>query len=158
MYKTLTEERLDLLIALYGECFDSKRSVFNRGSGAKFLMSIVKCETKCSQLQLIAAKLQGTENILENVTFFTVLVMVMSLSHTASRAVENIDNIFVEKNEFLGYILAVMSFLSIIRGLVTFLKANKNGCLGIKGTFLVTPFFVIGTCSRYQHYSNTSQN
>ena len=110
---------------------------------------IQKYEIKCCQLQLMTAKLQCTENILENLTLFAILTLAISLSHTTSRAVENIDNIFVKDNQLLGYALAFMSFLSIIRGQVSFLKANKNGCLGIKGTFLVIPFFVLGTCSRY---------
>ena len=110
---------------------------------------IEKCETKCSQLELVSSKMQCTENVLENLTLITILVMVMSLRHTTSRAVENIDNIFVETNEYLGYMLALMSFLSMIRGQLTFLKANKNRCLGLKGIFSVTPYFVIGTLSRY---------
>ena len=112
---------------------------------------VQKYETKCCQLQLIAAKMQCTENVLENLTLFTILIMVTSLSYTRSRAVENIDNIFIEENEYLGYILATMSFFSMIRGQLTFLKANKNGCVGIKGTFLVAPYFVLGTCSRYKN-------
>ena len=109
---------------------------------------IHKYEMKCCRLQMMTAKMQCTENVLENLTMLTILIMVIALGHTRSRAVENIDNIFVEKNEFLGYTLAGMSFLSMIRGQTTFLKASKNGCLGLIGTLLVTPYYVLGTCSR----------
>ena len=110
---------------------------------------IHKLETKSYKLKLVTAKMQCTENVVENLTQFTILAMVISLSHTATRAVENIDRIFVKTNESLGYILAAMSFISLIGGQIRFLKANKNGCLGLKGSLFVIPYFVLGTCSRY---------
>ena len=105
---------------------------------------------KCSQLQLVTAKMQSTENTLENLPLLTILIMIISLSQSKTRGVENIDNIFVNDNESLGYFLAAWSFISMIRGQASYLKANKNGCLGLKGTVLVFPYFVLGTCSRYK--------
>ena len=107
-----------------------------------------KYESKCSQLKLLTAKMQCTENVLENFPLFTILIMVISLSQSKTRAVENFDNMFVEDNEFLGYMLAAISLVSMIRGQLNYLNANKNGCLGLKGTVLVIPYFVFGTCSR----------
>ena len=109
---------------------------------------IKKYKNKTYQLELVTAKMQCTENIAENLTQFTVLVMIMSLSHTGSSAVENIDNVLTDNNEILGYALATLSFISMIRGQLTFLKANKNGCLSLKGTLLVAPYFLVGTFSR----------
>lgn len=113
-----------------------------------FNEEVQKYETKYYTSQLVTAGMKCTENIFENMTLLTILIMMILLSHTKTRAVENIDNIFVESNEFLGYVLAAMSFASIIGGQLSYLKANKNGCLGIKGMLLATPYFVLGTCSR----------
>ena len=109
---------------------------------------IENCELKCLELQLLNAEMQCTENVLENFIQFTILIIMISLSKTATRTVENIEAIFVGKNELLGYILAAFSFVSIVRGQLAFLKASKNGCLGLKGTLLVVPYFALGTCSR----------
>ena len=108
-----------------------------------------KYESKCSQLKLVTADMQCTENVLENFPLFTILIMVLLLNHSKTRAVENIDNVFVDDNEMLGNFLAAISLFSMTRGQLTYLKANKNGCLGIKGTILVIPYFVLGIVSRY---------
>lgn len=113
---------------------------------------INKYEIKCEQLQLLMAKMQCTENVLENLTQVTILIMIISLSHTTTRGVENIEAAFVEENALLGYALAVLSFTSVIRGQLTFLKANKNGCLSLTGTLIVVPYFIIGTFTRYDFF------
>ena len=103
-------------------------------------------------------KISGTpqvieyQNVLENLTQVTILIMIISLSHTTTRGVENIEAAFVEENTLLGYALAVLSFTSVIRGQLTFLKANKNGCLSLTGTLIVVPYFIIGTFTRYDFF------
>ena len=109
---------------------------------------INKYKSKCEELQLLSAEIHCTENILENLTQLTILIMIMSLSITTTRAVENIESTFVKQNALLGYALVILSFLSILKGQLTFLKANKNGCLGLIGTMIVTPYFILGTFSR----------
>ena len=76
--------------------------------------------------------------------------MVILLNHSKTRAVENIDNIFVDDNKMLGYFLALISLFSMIRGQLTYFKANKNGCVGLIGTLFVIPYLVLGIGSRYQ--------
>ena len=115
---------------------------------AQVWAQINKYETKCDQLQRLSARMQCTENVLENLTQLTILMMVISLSRTNTRAVENIEAAFVEENALLGYAIAALSFISIIRGQLTFLKAYKNGCLSLTGTLIVAPYYTLGTCSR----------
>ena len=59
---------------------------------------INKYETECYQLLRLSARMQCTENVLENLTQLIILIMVMLLSHTGTRAVENIEAAFVEEN------------------------------------------------------------
>ena len=110
---------------------------------------IVNIHEHCSQLQQMGAKMLCTENVLENLTNLTILSMIFLLSHTSSRAVENVDQLFLEKSEVLGLIFAAMSCTSLIRGQITFLKAHKNGCLNLFGTLSVAVYFLIGTFSRF---------
>ena len=105
-------------------------------------------ESKCNELELLNAKMQCTENVLENLTQLIVLIMLISLTHTSTRAVENIEALFVDDNAILGYIFVILSFISVIRGQLTYLKASKNGCLSLTGTLGLIPYFMIGTCSR----------
>ena len=103
---------------------------------------------KLSQLDKLTAEMQSTENVFENLTLTTIMMMIILLSSSRTRSVENIDNIFLEQNEFVELILVAMSFFTMIRGQYIFLKANKNGCLGLKATFFVMPYFLLGICSR----------
>ena len=136
-------EQLQLKLNLYRLC--QERNKTQKLQNEK----LDEYEAKCNELQLVTAKMKSTENVLENLPLLTILIMTLSLSQSKTRAVENIDNIFVNDNESLGYFLAAWSFISMIRGQASYLKANKNGCLGLKGTVLVFPYFVLGTCSRY---------
>ena len=113
---------------------------------------IKSIQAHCSQLKQMGAKMLCTENVLENLTNLTILSMIFSLSNTTTRAVENIDQLFLEKNELLGLFFAVMSFTSMIRGQISFLKSHKNGCLGFFGTLIVATYFVIGTFSRFDTF------
>ena len=108
----------------------------------------IKYDLRCNELKLLTAKLQCTENVLENITQLTVLIIIILLSHTTTRAVVNIEAIFVGSNQALPNLLAALSFISIIRGQLTFLKANKAGCLSLKASLIVALYFIVGTCSR----------
>ena len=119
--------------------------------GANFEVTterIIEYESKCIELELLSAEMQCTENILENLTQLSVLTIILSLGQTSTKTVENISATFLDDNLSLSYILATMSFMSMIRGQLTFLKANKNGCLSMTGTLVTTPYYVVGTCSK----------
>ena len=105
-------------------------------------------EKNCNQFQILAAKLQCTENVVENLTQLTILLLITLLGHTSTKAVDNIANIFVEKNKYLGVVLVIMSLVSMIRGKLILLKVNKNGCVGLVGSAILIPYFFIGITSR----------
>ena len=107
-----------------------------------------RLEANVFHIRLMCARLHCNENVLENLTQLTISSMIILLSHTNTSSVETVEAIFLEKNNFLTYIFAAMSFSSIVRGQLSFLQANKNGCLGITGKFIVIPYFLVGTSSR----------
>ena len=109
----------------------------------------LKClEEEMCHLEVMSAKLHCNENVIENLTQLTISSIIILLSYTNTSIVETVEAIFLEKNNALTYIFAAMSFISIIRGQLNFLQANKNGCLGIKGKLIVLPYLLIGTSSR----------
>ena len=105
--------------------------------------------SKINNLNLISAKLHCNENMVENLFQLIIVVIFMLLSYTNSKTVENIDYLFMNRNQYITFILAFMSLMSIIRGQLNFLKANKHGCLGMIGTIITLPYFLVSTTSRY---------
>lgn len=106
-------------------------------------------DCKMHRLDVISAKLHCNENVLENLFQVTILVIFVLLSYTNSKTVESIDYLFLKKDNAITYILTLMSLISMIRGQINFLKANKNGCLGLVGTVITIPYFLIGIASRF---------
>ena len=104
---------------------------------------------KICNLNSISTKLHCNENVVENLFQLIILAIFMLLSNTNSKTVEKIDYLFMNKNKYITFILASMSLISIIRGQINFLKANKNGCLGIKGIIITIPYFLVATSARY---------
>ena len=133
-------KHLNLKLKLHKSCRQSNDTIVKD--------DIKEYELECNDLQLMNAKMQCTENILENLTQLTILIMMISLNNTRTRAVENIETLFVDTDATLGYSITVLSFFSMIRGQLTFLKACKSGCLSLTGTLIVSQYFILGTCSR----------
>ena len=105
-----------------------------------------KTEEEINNLRLKSAHLHCCENIVENFVQLTIVLMIIFLKNTASRAVVNFDMIFVDENGSLGVVLVSMSFVSLVAGQMKFLKAKKNGCSA--GVFIIIPYFMIGCASR----------
>ena len=120
-------------------------SVLTLKEQRNILHYLQKCLYK---LKALSAKLQANENVVENFTQVTLLLMSILLSHSASRVVENIDNIFVDDNSSLGYVLVGISLMNMVRGQINYLVAHKNGCSSLKGTFILAIYFLIGTSTR----------
>ena len=105
-------------------------------------------ECQLHNLELMSAKLHCNENVFENLTQLTILVTFILLSQTNSKTVRSVDYLFMKKDNSITIIIASMSLFSILKGQLTFLKANKNGCLGLKGTVITIIYFLIGTAAR----------
>ena len=98
-------------------------------------------------LQLKLAKLQYIENVLENIPMLIILLLISLLNETSSRTVVNLQNIFMDDRIYIGWGLAAISVVSLIRGQVNFLAASKNGCQ--TGIVLLIVYFLLGLSSRY---------
>ena len=107
---------------------------------------IYMLDKKIWALQLKLAKLQCNENILENVPQLTILLFIILLNHSSTLTVDNLQNIFMDENSYIGWGLSAISIVSIIKGQINFLAANKNGCL--RGIFLLILFHSVGLASR----------
>lgn len=123
-----------------------------RGGNIEALVDIGQkadvAQQKVYDLILLSSKLQSAENVLENLPYFIVLAIIISSVTSSSSTVDDIGRIFVEETSALVYIFAVISFASMVKGQIQYLKACKNGCLGIKSTLMLVPYFIIGTASR----------
>ena len=109
---------------------------------------IEEIDNEVKQIQLFISRICCNENVLENMTHLSILCIIILESFSYSSSVEAIYSLFMKKTRWLTYTLAVITFMSILKGQLNFLKANKNGCLSLKGTIILTPFFIIGTISR----------
>ena len=97
-------------------------------------------------LQLKLAKLQYVENVLENIPQLTILLLISFLNQTSSRNVVNLQHIFMDDRVYIGWMLAAISVVSLIRGQVNYLVASKNGCQ--TGILLLIVYFLLGLSSR----------
>ena len=102
------------------------------------------------------AKLQYQENVLENFPQVIILILIFMVNKSASPNVAYLQNIFMDERSYLGLILAIISIVSLIRGQINFLEANKNGCL--TGTYILLAYFSIGLASRYSSYCVCTQH
>ena len=98
-------------------------------------------------LQLKLAKLQYVENVFENIPQLTILLLISLLNLTSSRNVVNLQNIFMGDRIYIGWGLAAISVVSLIRGQVNFLATTKNGCQ--TGIVLLIVYFFLGLSSMY---------
>ena len=103
------------------------------------------------KLKAVSTKVQANENVVENFTQVSLLLMSILLSNSVTRVVENIDNIFVDNDSSLKYLFVGISLTTMVRGQIGYLIAHKNGWSSIKGTFLLAFYFLIGTLSRSEN-------
>ena len=117
-----------------------------KGCHTSINKEIHKLDAKIWSYQLRLAKLQYNENLSENLSQLTMLLLITLLNNTSSGIVNNLQNIFIDERSFLGWVLAGMSLVSLIRGQLSFLAGIKNGCQ--TGTILLASYFLIGIASR----------
>ena len=129
----------ELLVKISDGCTDKKQAH----------LKLEKLDAKICSLRLILTKLHCNENIVENLFQLIILAIFMLLSFSYSKTVEKIDYLFMNKNIYITLTLSSISLISIIRGQLNFLKANKNGCLSITGTIITIPYFLVSTAARY---------
>ena len=108
--------------------------------------NLVQHIRKIRQLNLLSASVQCTENIFENVPQLTLVLLITLLSWTTSRTVENIDRLFVDENKYLGYILTLLTIMSLVRGQLSYMTAYKNGCQ--MGIIILLPCLLVGVLTR----------
>ena len=118
----------------------------NQGCHAHMSKEIKKLDAKIWAYQLKLAKLQYNENLSENLPQLTMLLLISFLNNTSSGIVNNLQNIFIDERSFVGWVLAGMSLVSLIRGQLGYLAGIKNGCQ--TSTFLLASYFLFGVASR----------
>ena len=109
---------------------------------------IKETDNKIYEYQKSLSKLQLNEHILETVPQLTILLLFLQLSYTTSKVVNNLESIFIDGNIYLVYLLITMSLVSLTKGQIDSLKANRNGCS--RGIVILIPYFSIGITSRYK--------
>ena len=112
-----------------------------------FSSQVYEIDQQIWSLQFKVAKLQYVENVFENIPQLTILLLISLLNQTSSRIVVNLQNIFMDDRIYIGWGLAAISVVSLIRGQVNFLAASKNGCQ--TGIVLLIVYFLLGLSSRY---------
>ena len=137
-----------LILTLRGRKLHNKFGMKSHNLQLKAYEEIRIIDDEIGHLQLVMGKIHCNENVLENLTQLTILVLIILTSLSNSSSVENIDPVLMKQDNILTYVLASMTFISMLRGQLNFLKANKNGCLNLKGTMILIPFYTIGTVSR----------
>ena len=125
-----------------------KLDVENQSLQQKRFYHTEEIDNEVKQIQLLLSRICCNENVLENMTHLSILCIIILESISYSSSVEAIYSLFMKKTRWLTYTLAVITFMSILKGQLNFLKANKNGCLSLKGTIILIPFFIFGTISR----------
>lgn len=104
--------------------------------------SLLNTEEEINRIQLTSSQMHCWENLVEQFVQLTIVILITLLGNTSSRGVEKFDTLFVDGNSYMGAILVMMSLVSVVRGQIYFLKANKNGCTA--GIFIIIPYVLIG--------------
>ena len=104
--------------------------------------SLLNTEEEINRIKLTSSQMHCWENLVEQFVQLTIVILITLLGNTSSRGVEKFDTLFVDGNSYMGAILVMMSLVSVVRGQIYFLKANKNGCTA--GIFIIIPYVLIG--------------
>ena len=135
-------EEFQLVALLRKEQVESNQHLRIHENGAK----LERCMKTIRKLNLAGGNIQCIESMLENFPQLTMVLLITFLSQTSTRMVANVDRLFVNENRHLGYVLTIITILSLVRGQLTYLKAQQRGCQ--MGLFTLIPYFFIGVVSR----------
>ena len=133
---------LSKFIAL-NSCFDNNEGSHNWEFVSK---KVYETDRQIWSLQRKFVRLQYVENVLENIPQLTILLLILFLNQTSSRIVVNLQSIFMDDRVYIGWMLAAISVVSLIRGQVNFLAAMNNGCQ--TGIVLLVVYYFLGLASR----------
>jgi hypothetical protein len=106
--------------------------------------SFTKFRKELHILESVRANVKAGENIVEHILQFIILLLILLLKHTDTAKVTRMDKIFLNKNDLFLYVSLVWSFISLLRGHISYIAASKNNFLGIVGKIILLCFFVIG--------------
>jgi hypothetical protein len=107
-------------------------------------VSLTKCRKEIQNLKLVIADLKAGENVVEHFVQFIILLLILLLQHTETAKVTRMDKIFLNKNDFFLYVSLIWSFISLLRGHISYIASSKNGCLGLLGKIILFCYFFTG--------------
>ena len=120
---------------------------------------LVPLRVKQTSINTLKVSLKMTENVLENYCqLFLVLIVLLTIgSDTRTMQLSGIDEIlkggdsttflYINSTTFL-YISAMISFVSLVKGHIDMVTANRNGMVGIIGKLILLPYVLISIASR----------
>lgn len=138
------------------------RILKDRGNEALTLKAeakLILLRHKQASINTLRVSLKMTENVLENyVQLFLVIIVVLTIwSETRTMQLSGIDEIlkggdstsflFIDSTTFL-YISAMISLVSLVKGHIDMVTANRNGMVGIIGKLILLPYMLISIASR----------
>ena len=131
----------------------------NEAVTSKAEAKLVPLRVKQTSINTLKVSLKMTENVLENYCqLFLVLIVLLTIgSDTRTMQLSGIDEIlkggdsttflYINSTTFF-YISAMISFVSLVKGHIDMVTANRNGMVGIIGKLILLPYMLISIASR----------
>ena len=109
---------------------------------------ILQLRNKFLSLYDLRSKFRGNERLLEHFVQLVLLATVILVDRSETRSVDTLGKVVLDNDFRFVVVSAGLSFISLVRGHVFFLKAKKQGQLPFKGTVLVLLYFFVGAVAR----------
>jgi hypothetical protein len=93
-----------------------KREKYNKSS------DFITCKNNIKTLSSFRTKLRATENVAEHFPQLVILILILMLRKTLTPTVAQMDKIFLNNKEIFIFLSTSWSFVSLLKGLLSFIK------------------------------------
>ena len=130
-------------IILYAEMWTRLQAA--KVSSSKSLKLLRRLRMQSESLKILGSQLRSNENLVEHFIQMALFILILLTEQSRSTAVQTVGNIIVESSQAVVLLAITASFVSIIRGYVSYIAAGKKGHLSMLGKLILAAY--IATCS-----------
>jgi hypothetical protein len=109
--------------------------------------NFTRIRKRINVLRSLRADIRATETVLEHFSQLVILLLILTLTNTNTAKVVRMDKIF-NNNELLIFVSTAWSFISLLRGLVSYVKASKSNYLPLLGQLVLFTYFAVSMSVR----------
>jgi hypothetical protein len=105
---------------------------------------LTESQLEIHALQSVRADFRAGENAVEHFVQLVVLLLILLLQRTNTANVVRLDKIFLNNNDIFIYLSLSWSFVSLLRGHLSYIAIAKNEFLPLTGKLILFGYFAIG--------------